>query len=269
MVKLENNNNLDWILNNIDELMTGDDWKGNFISHLLPDRFEAYIKVLHTIYEDTSISDKEKTWNQTEKIKLEDFESELIKNLLSQATLTFGTPEGKFTGRRIKWKELAQKYNVPYLKTINVNSFIKHFSGNSFPRYLIGPAEGVLEKHEVDELISILTPYTKDSDCYFYYDSLVLGDPERNDFYIGKLSELIDLISNHSLTFGNSPTYFWPESKDWCLNTDYDLSFSVIGCNRQIANKLLSSDILETIEVDRMTRIDYKADEQYTPHNIV
>lgn len=262
MTKLEIENNLDWILQNLDKHKSGDDWKGNFISHLLPDRFERYIKTLHTIYEDSSITDKKTTWNQTEQDKIQKLLDDPVKNLLTQATMTFSSPDEDFEGIRVKWSDLASRYNVPFKKTINVNTFINHFPQNSFPRYLVGPTEGILESHENNELIKILNPYCLDSECYFYYDSLVFGDFERVDFYKGKLSELMDLTNNHELTFGYSPTYIWSSKKDWCLNTDYDLSFSVMGCTAEIAEKLLSSEILETIEVDRKTRIDYKADEQ-------
>jgi hypothetical protein len=261
MIKLEKENKIDWIINNLDEHRSGKDWNGNFISHLLPDNFERYIKVLHTIYEDPSITNKETSWNQIEQEKIKDLVNDPVKTLLSQSTMAFSSLGSGFVGNRIKWLDLANRYNLPFRKTINVNSFLKHFPGNSFPRYIVGPAEGTLESHEIIELIKILTPYCDNMECYFYYDSLVFGDPDREDFYKGRLSEFIDLANNHELTFGDSPTYIWSEKKDWCINTDCDLSFTVIGCNNEVAEDLLSSVILETVEVDRETRIDYKADE--------
>lgn len=262
MIKLEIGNNIDWILQNLDEHKSGDDWNGNFISHLLPDRFERYVKILHSIYEDLSITDKKITWNQTEQKNIKKIFDDPVKNLLTKATMTFSSLNEDFEGVRVKWIDLANKYNVPFKKTVNVNTFINHFPQNSFPRYLVGPTEGILESHENNELIKILNPFCLNSECYFYYDSLVFADFDRVDLYKGKLSELLDLINNKELTFGYSPTYIWSDKKDWCLNTDYDLSFSVIGCSGEIAERLLSSEILETIEVNRKTRIDCKADEQ-------
>jgi hypothetical protein len=267
MVKLELERNLDWILQNIDLHKSGKDWKGNFVSHLLPDKFEKYIKVLHTIYEDTSIIDKEITWNQNKKKSFDIFKNRALIKLLTNATITTSTPSDGFIGKRIKWVDLCEKYNLPFTKTINVKSFIKQFPENSFPRYLVGPSEGILTKEEISELISLFKPYCNTDNCYFYYDSLVFGEIEQTALYQGQISELMELVDNEKMTFGYAPTYIWSSDKKWCINSDYDLSFSVIGCNREIADKLLSSSLLETIEIDINTRIDYKADELKTPLN--
>lgn len=262
MIKLEKADNIDWIVKKIDSQKSGRAWKGNFVSHLLPDRFDRYIKILHTIYEDESITDKQITWNQTEQENISEMTDDPVKSLLTDSTMTFSGIGENFKGKRVKWIDLSQRYDVPYKKTININSFINRLPENSFPRYLVGPNEGSFEKHEILELIKILSPSCTKKDCYFYYDQLVFGDFDKEYFYKGKISELIDLYNHQDLPFENSPTYIWSETKDWCVNSDYDLCFTIIGCDSEIAERLLSSDILESIEVDRKTRIDYKADEK-------
>lgn len=56
----------EWIQNGRSELLSSEDprWKGNFVSHLLPPKFEAYAKILHRVtanYEniDRPLSDRE------------------------------------------------------------------------------------------------------------------------------------------------------------------------------------------------------------------
>ena len=41
----------EWIQRGLSELISSEDpdWKGNFVSHLLPPKFEAYAKILHLI----------------------------------------------------------------------------------------------------------------------------------------------------------------------------------------------------------------------------
>jgi len=41
----------EWIRNGREEFLASDNpnWKGNFVSHLLPKSFEAYAKILHQI----------------------------------------------------------------------------------------------------------------------------------------------------------------------------------------------------------------------------
>lgn len=219
------------------------------------------MKILHTIYEDTTFKDREVSWNEPSKqrnklIDIETINLDIKTNVIEDENGT------EIIGRRIKWIELAKQYNIPFKKTIHLNSLINHFPQKSFPKYLVGLSEGILENHENFELVKLLEPFCNNENCYFYYDSLVLGNPEREDLHFGKLSNMAELISNGKMTLGYSPTYVWPIDKSWCFNTDWDLSFSVIGCSRKVAEILLSSEVLETIEVERRTRIDYRADEE-------
>ena len=226
MIRLDRKDNLDWIFENIDKLELRKNWKGNYVSHLLPNRFKRYIKILHTFYVDSSILDKEITWEQS-------------KSSCNEADL-----------EKIKWIDLAKQYNIPFTKTINPCSF---YSNSSAPRYLVFPEEGSLEKFEMLELIEILSDFCLDVNCYFYYDQLVFGDFDNEHLYKGEISKLIDLYK--SLPWETSPSYIWSDKKDWCLNTDYDLTFTVIGCNDALAEKLLSSEVLETIEVSTNSNV--------------
>ena len=53
-----------------------------------------------------------------------------------------------------------------------------------------------------------------------------------------------------------SPEYWWPPNRAWCVCSDYDLMFTVVGGSRHLISALLKSDVLECLEVTPQTRID-------------
>jgi len=54
----------------------------------------------------------------------------------------------------------------------------------------------------------------------------------------------------------------WPHDRRWIVFTDYDLTSSYVACSAEAANRLLRNSELETVVVDRATRIDDHANEQ-------
>jgi hypothetical protein len=52
------------------------------------------------------------------------------------------------------------------------------------------------------------------------------------------------------------PEYWWPTEKNWCICSEYDLSFTVVAGPGNLIARLLASQVLECIEVTPDTRID-------------
>jgi hypothetical protein len=71
--------------------------------------------------------------------------------------------------------------------------------------------------------------------------------------YIGELLDVPDLLVNDS-----PPEYWWPESRSWCVCSDYDLSFTIVGGPQNFIDQILASNVLEAVTVSHHTRIDYK-----------
>jgi hypothetical protein len=136
--------------------------------------------------------------------------------------------------------------------TITDGSLVPHLK--SWPRYLVPPAEGSLEQKQLERLTTALAPVTGDQDCLFYWTTIFREEP----LWRGKLAGLPE--SPRRQAEGRSPNYVWPSSRDWCICTDYDLCFTLIGGSRSLIDTLLSDSVLECLEVDLSTRIDYRAD---------
>ncbi|QKE72063.1 hypothetical protein HPK19_04290 [Arthrobacter citreus] len=233
----------DWIKLNIDELESDSpEWKGNFVSQCLPKNFSYYCKILHPVYRDQKIKDEHLLWSERR----------------------IGVDQKIRIGERLFYKDLVKKYNVQSTKEISTNTFSQIYG--SLPRYIISPDEGNMEINLVEELVKILKPMTLKQKCYFHYYFLKTEDWYGDDLlFSGKLEDVLNLYDLNGLH--GSPTYWWAEDQSWCLCTDYDLDFSLIGGTRELIDALLSNSELECFEVNIDTRIDYRADWKNVPTN--
>lgn len=201
---------------------------------------------MHPFYRDLTVKDETLLWR--------DCDPDELVDLANSESVTF--------------KEIAKKYNIPCTKEIN-SSTISHQLGG-YPRYLILPDEGTIDRETLHELLPVLTTFTRELPCYFHYDFLKLihvlpfeDDVTDNHLYYGNLEDVFSLYEKgkDKLELG-SPTYWWPKDRSWCIHTDYDLDFSLFGGTKEMVNQLLSKPNLECIEVDRNTRIDPDADKE-------
>ncbi|HWO77404.1 MAG TPA: hypothetical protein VNM69_16180 [Bacillus sp. (in: firmicutes)] len=242
MIKLKDFNQFKWIQEE-KESIDFENWKGCKVSNLLPARYNHYCKIMHPIYLDSTIKDESLLWSQC--------------NPDEPVQFVFG--------ERLTLKELAEKYKLHYTKEISTWT-ISHLLGG-IPRYLFIPEEGSIDEKTLRELVSVLKPFTKGIQCYFQYHLLKIvhsfpGKIENGQLYYGKLEDVFQLYEMGDGRRFGSPSYWWAEDKSWCLHTDFDSDFSLLGGSKEIVEALLSNYELECIEVDVSTRVDNKADKK-------
>ncbi|GAA0339599.1 hypothetical protein GCM10008967_32440 [Bacillus carboniphilus] len=128
-----------------------------------------------------------------------------------------------------------------------------------------------MDKETLDEFLSVLQPFTTGQQCFFQYSILKTVNTFKElsrggHLYHGNLNDLKELYEYGDFlrTLG-SPSYWWSEDKTWCVHTDFDCDFSIIGGSKELVDVLLTNKKLECIEVDRDTRIDSKADKLNQP----
>jgi len=111
---------------------------------------------------------------------------------------------------------------------------------------------------ELSEVLSVLMPFTGGQDCYFrffQYSNLALkGEPF---LFCGALEELSTFLTEGKHQF--TPEYWWPADHSWCLCSDYDLKFTLVGGSRDMISAVLNNTTLEALEVTPQTRIDNDA----------
>ncbi|MEM1438265.1 MAG: hypothetical protein AAF680_00135 [Pseudomonadota bacterium] len=183
------------------------------------------------MYRDTSIKDKSRQWKSKDRFRESDLE-------------------------RVTWKDLAKEYGVRYHRQINVDAFSAAFGGN-WPRFMLGPEEGTLDSPLLEKLGNILSGHTTDSRWLFEYYLVATFDIQSDELFVGGQSDLP--TANDQAKCGAGPTYWWPADRAWCVCSDYDLAFTVVGTTRAALADLANSDDLEGFEMRLTDRIDYKS----------
>jgi len=178
-------------------------------------------------------------------------ESRDVKNLRS----LIETRRGNSPSPRIWWKEVAEVLNVPFVPEINQNWYLRKLETGCWPRLLSGPNDGWLSTEECGELVSILNGFTDGNDCFFRFSEWRFHGQGKPLFFRGTLNELNEFreMSGYKL----SPEYWWPPNRTWCVCSDYDHAFTVVGASKELISTLLTSSILECLQVTPQTRIDY------------
>jgi hypothetical protein len=236
----------DWIRsgrNKLPESRTPE-WTGNFISHLIPPIFESYAKILHRIEAHYKHIDQPLT--PTENAILGIPTCEPLKSFV----------EGRRTNSpkcRVKWGELAELLNVPFTSEICHEWYRKKLQDAwCWPRLLSGPDDGLLADEECAGLSSTLMPFTDSEECFFRFSDIPFIASGGSQLFKGTLSEVCAFPKGRAPGF----EYWWPPDQNWCVCSDYDLAFTIVGGSRKLASALLASEVLECIEVGPHTRID-------------
>jgi hypothetical protein len=237
----------DWIRRGRKKLENSenDGWAGNFVSHLMPPVFEAYAKVLHGIEASYENIDNPLTPSEISVLNIPVCEE--LRSLVENR-------RAKAQGSRIRWRELAEILNVPFAPQICHDWYRKKLDEGCWPRFLYGPADGLLSSEECRELISVLQPFSDDGECFFRFAEMPFIGTDKTLLFRGALGEIESFLKSGAYQF--TPEYWWPPDRTWCVCSDYDLMFTVVGGPRTLISHLLTNDILECLQVAPHTRID-------------
>jgi len=240
----------EWIRSVREELLSRDksDWK-SFVSDLIPKQFEAYAKVLHQIdarYEniDNPLTEAEiailkipactKLWSFVERLR----------------------KEGR--GPRIRWRELAHLYGVPFQAGICHEWFRASMDEpGCWPRFLCGPDDGNLNVKELSAMLSVLRPFAKNQDSFFRFSEIAFIATDKPIHFCGSLDELSTFLTDGKYQF--TPEYWWPADHSWCVCSDYDLAFTIVAGSKELVSGVLNDATLEAIQVSPQTRVDSNA----------
>lgn len=190
------------------------------------------LKILHPIFEDPTITDREMTWDEA------------------------GEAEG-VRGRRILWRELAEWKGLQMCPEISEWSFLPHF-GRGWPRWLVGPDEGTLDREHCRCLAGLIEAAGLGGPCSFFFALPATTDWESEQVWQGELAQLEELLDSDEVWC--SPTLWVPDDRSWCIATDYELSFTLVCGPDALLETIEAEDLLETVRVTSETRLDSSAD---------
>ena len=221
------------------------EWAGNFVSHLIPPVYEAYAKVLHRIDAHYEIIDSPLSQSEIAILKIPSCEPlrSFVENRRTNSQ-----------SGRIRWRELSELLKVPFAPEICHEWYRGKLEQGCWPRLLNGPGEGGLGEEECAELASKLTPFANIEPCFFHFAEMPFIGTDKSILFKGALDEVCGFLKATAYQF--SPEYWWPSDHNWCVCSDYDLEFTIVGGSRKLISSLFTSDILECLEVTSQTRVD-------------
>jgi len=200
---------------------------------LVPEGFDAYVRVLHPAWRDTERGFEPVRWSAI----------------------------ASWAGRTVH--PLMQFHRIANLPA---------FPGQRFPTWGMVPSEGKLPMHEGEQLVAILRTHTATPNhCYLGlwegfgvpelqafagFPRLML--PHRNYFlFLGPID------AGMSLSFGDfqhPPNLWWPEDHAWCVATEIDLSETYLAASEACVTQVLADPELEAYRVPLHGRVDVDAD---------
>lgn len=217
------------------------------VHHLVPPQIERYAKILHSLEAHFENIDNPPTEKEIKILGIPD--CKLIKAFVENRRTTSA-------GNRFRWEEIAGWLNVPFRPEISHEWFVERLNPNPqcWPRFIYGPAEGSLDAIERDELASVLMPFTDGSECFFRFAEIPFVGTDGPLLFQGSLASLGEFLSHGHYQY--SPEYWWPADRAWCICSDYDLGFTIVGGCGPLIDTLLRNKVLEVVEASAETRVD-------------
>jgi len=198
------------------------------VGELLPDGFEAYVRLFHPFRPWDSASDE-----------MDEARLRTWRSVADEANAEFGP--------QLTWGSLAPALPLDP-------------EGRSRP---LAVDEGTLHPVVRRSLLPILTSHTSAATCHFYFGLSAIvgaeGGPVLLEAPIDSLESVCELARTEGWA-SESPEYIWPDGRNWVLCSDYDLSSTYLACGADLANAIEAEPRLETIAVSLDTRVDNRAD---------
>jgi len=249
MKRLPNASAADWLLAGL--APHGDAGPPYIIStcaQLIPPIYDAYAMIFHGIEAEIAPRHEGHSWASWERDQPhEPGTPPLIAMLRDTSTLVRGggAPQGET--RRVLWRELAASLGLRFSPQLSDRELTKGFGG-SWPRHFFGPAEGRLDAVQLAALAAILSRHSAAPDVLFRYWWLAAGafDPALDLVFQGPILDIATLHEEPHL-MRCTPSHWFPADRAWCVASDYDCSFTLVGGTRALFADLLAHPVLEAL----------------------
>jgi hypothetical protein len=109
-------------------------------------------------------------------------------------------------------------------------------ANGKWPSHTRFPAEGDMENSQAQQIRDTLLKLYGDISVNYYYCLLKTKSWEKDVILSGRLSELETLWSREDIR--DNPSAIYPNSKDWCIITDYDSQMTYVGGCEELISRL-------------------------------
>lgn len=150
----------------------------------------------------------------------------------------------------LTWKDFFNRYNFDfqfesaYKTKQQLESKLRK---PAWPDYVWAPGEGDCEFADLINVCKDIIQIYGDCDVNFFYCLLKTNDWESEILLQDKLSHLDTLYKNEKLR--DSPTAIYPDSKEWCIVSDYDLPMTFIGGSADLIDKIKKRTDIEIFDI--------------------
>lgn len=157
---------------------------------------------------------------------------------------------------RILWVDLARRNGLQFHSEMNANYFHLASSGRELGGDIQGPDEGRLDDVTCQAILESIRSIKGSEQCLFYYSGI--GPPHETTLYKGFLEDVLLCFKLDGIRA--LPEYWWPENRTWCVCTDRDLCFTLIGGATDLVRSIMQNPFLECLPVSGESRVDWYAD---------
>lgn len=107
-----------------------------------------------------------------------------------------------------------------------------------WPVHIRFPAEGDIENSQAVQIRNVIKDLYGDVNVNYYYNFLKVADRYTGEDILlnAKLSELEELWSREDIR--DNPSAIYPDTKQWCIITDYDSQMTYISGSQELIRRL-------------------------------
>jgi hypothetical protein len=196
-----------------------------FVRLTLPNIFQSYAIALHSFWINYNIP--------KEKIKEISNDDDEI-------------PEEEFS--RISWSDFYNLKNNEFELNKAISDSIEFKRFDKQLNNELYPGQGLMDKEHIESLVKIVSEIYGNQDIEAFYIFLSTNKQEKDLLFKGKIIDLPSLLKNENLRL--TPSLIYPKEKNWVINSDYDLAFSMIGGETRFINELVKQNKNEIYKVD-------------------
>jgi hypothetical protein len=113
--------------------------------------------------------------------------------------------------------------------------------------------EGLLDLRELLALSTVLAAGDASIQCFYRLPEMAFIGTDHPLLYEGSLADLSAFSTKPSF---RNPEYWWAPNHEWCVCSDYDLAFTIVGGSSAAIRRILGDPVLEAIEVQPDLRVD-------------
>ena len=177
--------------------------------------------------------------------------NDIVKKRIEAGLLVNENSIEKYDFKSLNWTKFFFAYgkNFDLNTASNIAEEIRvQLLKEKWPEYVWFPAEGDIENEQLIGIRNVIEELHGNSDANYYYCLLKTTAFENEIIYKGKLSELEDLWVNVDVR--DNPTAMFPDSKDWCVVTDFDLDITFVGGSARLIEKLVQLKELDIFSIE-------------------